>query len=212
MVLLGGTFDPPHQGHVKLAAAARDAIAPGSPLLLVPAAASPFKVGMSVTSAEHRVAMARLALGGVRDAHVWTDEVDRAAKAVVPSYTVDTVERLQREMPRTRVWLLIGADQAVSFHKWRSMERLLPHVRVLLREPCVDAKTFASAMKASGAWTDEQIAAWAARLVPLAASLHDARSTDIRAKIAAGGIAGLPSDWLHPDVARYIHEQELYQQ
>ncbi len=211
-MLLGGTFDPPHQGHVKLAAAARDAIAPGAPLLLIPAAASPFKVGVSVTAPEHRVAMARLAVRGVAESYVWTDEVDRVARTSGPSYTIDTLERLQREMPRTRVSMLIGADQAVSFQKWRSPERLLPLVRVLLREPCVDPATFEVAMRASGAWTDEQIREWVTKLVPLAAPLHDARSTDIRAKIAEGGIAGLPSDWLHPDVARYIHEHELYEQ
>ncbi len=211
VIVLGGTFDPPHQGHVKLAVAARDAIAKDAPLLLVPAATSPFKVGASVTTAEHRVAMARLAVRGVPEVYVWTDEVDRAAKASGPSYTVDTLERLQQEMPRTRVILLIGADQAVSFHKWRSAERLLAHVRVLLRDPCVDESTLRGALRTTGAWSDVQVSEWAAKLVPLAAPLHDARSTDIRTRIAEVGVAGLPSDWLHADVARYIHEHELYE-
>ncbi|HLP84181.1 MAG TPA: nicotinate-nicotinamide nucleotide adenylyltransferase [Phycisphaerales bacterium] len=213
VVFFGGTFDPPHDAHVKLVAAARDVIDREATLVFVPAAKSPFKVGVAGTAAAHRIAMVRLAIVGVRDAVVWTDEVDRAAAAPdVPSYTVDSIARMRTVLPRAKVTLLIGADQAASFHRWREWRTLLERtsVRALLREPFVTAEQLMDALRESGAWSDAEIEAWRGRVVAMHGPIHPARSTDIRQRIAASGIASVPREWLHPDVARYIVEHDLY--
>jgi nicotinate-nucleotide adenylyltransferase len=211
VIVFGGTFDPPHQGHVQLTAAAREAVDRDASLLFVPAAVSPFKVGLAGTPAVHRVAMLRLAIAALPRASVWTDEVDRAAIAPGPSFTIDTIARLQTQVPRTRITLLVGADQAAGFHRWRDASLLLPHVRVLLRDPLPDVPSLLAALEVTGAWTADQLADWRTRVLSLPQALHLAQSTAIRARIRESGLAAVPRDWLHAEVAQYIHEHDLYQ-
>lgn len=79
VLLMGGTFDPPHVAHVAQARSAlRRAMAPGAWLVLVPAARSPLKRGGPGARDRDRVAMLRAAFAGVGRATVWTDELDRA--------------------------------------------------------------------------------------------------------------------------------------
>jgi len=156
VLLFGGTFDPPHLGHVELAARARAVYAAGLgvdcsvvALVFVPAGRSPFKEAGPAASDAQRVEMLLEAIAGMDAAFVWTDELDRAGVSgdqgsggvVRPaSYTVDTVRRARSLLDArghgVRLGLLIGGDQARGFHRWKEPRTVLgfADVLVLLRD------------------------------------------------------------------------------
>lgn len=119
--LLGGTFNPPHHGHLICAAEARIQLSLDC-VLLVPAAHPPHRELDPETDAspEQRLAMARLAVDGQTALKVSDIEIARADT----SYTVDTLEALAKESPSDEFTLVIGADQALSFGNWRQPERI----------------------------------------------------------------------------------------
>lgn len=110
--LLGGTFDPPHLGHLVVAETARVELGLDEVRLLV--AGDPWmKEGHS--EAAHRVAMARLAVAG--DPHLVVD--DRETRRDGPTYTADTLEELRSEEPGVVWTFLLGADAAAKLPRWR---------------------------------------------------------------------------------------------
>jgi len=117
--VFGGTFDPPHLGHLLLAEAARDRLALDR-VLFVPASVPPHKRARAVTPAATRLVLLRAALAGTGFS-ISTLELHRPG----PSYTVDTLERLGRRHPRARLWLLVGADSLKDLPTWRDPERIL---------------------------------------------------------------------------------------
>jgi len=118
--IFGGTFNPPHIGHLIVAEHVRAALA-FDKILFVPAAIPPHKVGHDITSAEHRVAMLRLAIAD--NSHFDVSEIELKRGGV--SFTVDTVRELKREEPTVALSLLMGMDNLIEFHSWRSPEEIL---------------------------------------------------------------------------------------
>ena len=117
--VLGGTFDPVHAAHLAMARAARKVLKLDL-VLLVPARISPFKKGRP-TPARHRLAMVRTAAGKIPWLKVATLELRRPA----PSYTVDTLKVLKKRFSKgSELHLLIGADSAKHFHKWKSYKEI----------------------------------------------------------------------------------------
>ncbi len=118
--LFGGTFDPPHVGHLVLAECARDRLRLDE-VRFVPAGSPPHKRGARVSRAAHRVAMARLAARGNRAFSVSTLEARRAG----PSFTVETLRAVAAEDPAARLFLLMGGDSLDDFPTWREPEAIL---------------------------------------------------------------------------------------
>lgn len=119
-LLLGGSFDPVHVGHVGLAHFYCTLLHPDE-LRLIPAGQPWQKAGMN-TPAEHRIAMLKLAFNHWPiPVHVDTLEVERAG----PSYTVDTLRELRRTLGEhvSLVWV-IGADQLTNFHTWHEWRQV----------------------------------------------------------------------------------------
>lgn len=110
--IFGGTFDPPHLGHLALAEWAREELELDR-VLFVPAGSPPHKRAAR-SGAEHRVAMTRLAIRNNPAFEVSTLEVRRPG----PSYTADTVAALAVANPGARLWLLMGADMYATFDTW----------------------------------------------------------------------------------------------
>lgn len=216
VVLVGGTFDPPHRAHVELPARVRDVLEGGSAgawLVYVPAARSPFKTDGPVASDADRVKMLTLALEGTPRACVWTDEIDRA-EAGEPSYTVDTLERARRWLDANgcagaAMRLLIGADQALAFHRWREPRRIISLAEpvVMLRPPVDTPRALVEGMRATGAWSDAELGAWESRVVDV--GVIDAAATSIRERLASGG-ASVVEGVVDPRVLEYIREHGLY--
>jgi len=220
VIVFGGTFDPPHRGHVELPARVREAIEKKENrtgtawLVYVPAARSPHKTDAPVASDADRLEMLRLAIG---DAHlaqagVWTDELDRAPDQ--PSYTVDTLTRARdwldaNGMSGTALRLLIGADQALGFCRWRQPRQILALAKpvVMVRDETADADELVRRLRATGFWDDRELEMWKSAVVQ--AGTLDISATRLRQALAAGD-ARKGDQWLTPSVSAYIRSKHLY--
>ena len=121
--VFGGSFDPPHLGHLNVA---RDALEhlDLDRVLFVPAHRSPFKTGEVLTDPDLRRRLCEAAVADDPAFGVWDGELRRPP----PSWTVDTLEALQD--PERRLTLLMGQDQWAEFHRWKAPRRILELARV----------------------------------------------------------------------------------
>jgi nicotinate-nucleotide adenylyltransferase len=207
VLLVGGTFDPPHVAHAELAARARGVRRPGAALVFVPAARSPHKDTGPVASDADRVAMLGLALDGIERAGVWTDEIDRAG-ACGASYWVDTLERARTLVGDAWLGFVIGADQAVAFDRWREARRILELAEpvVLLREPFGSSRALIEAMGES--WSEAELERWASWCVDV--GTIGVSATELRGLLASDRENARLEAMLAPGVLNLIRERGLY--
>jgi nicotinate-nucleotide adenylyltransferase len=123
--VLGGTFDPPHIGHLVVAAEALwrlrlDAV------WLVPAHLPPHKPSGTHGTAAQRLRWTRALAAGHPGLQVRTDELDRPG----PSYTADTMEAIAAADPGARLWFLLGSDQLRALPGWHEPRRILDVARI----------------------------------------------------------------------------------
>lgn len=191
--IFGGSFDPPHVGHLLVA---QDAIAALSldRLLIVPAAQQPLKQGQH-TAANQRLEMVLRCFVRVPGMVVDPIEIERGGL----SYMVDTVESLQRCEPAAELYLLIGEDVVATLPQWREPERLRSMARlVILRRDVVNEGANAPSTQHDAPGLPVQ---------HLAVRRVDVSSTEIRARVRAGrSIRGFVTD----AVADYIASAGLY--
>ncbi|MDX9911374.1 MAG: nicotinate-nicotinamide nucleotide adenylyltransferase [Phycisphaerales bacterium] len=156
---------------------------------------------------------------------VWTDEIDRA-DAGEASYWVDTLRRARtlldaQQRADARLWFIVGTDQALSLHQWREPHEILRLARpiVLARasehafadkrvDPAMRAR-FMEQLRATGAWSDEEMSTWGEALLegqPLLAH----RATDAREALARGASDDELRSLLHHGVLAIIRERGLY--
>jgi nicotinate-nucleotide adenylyltransferase len=187
--LLGGSFDPPHNGHLLAAGDAYDALGLDR-LVFVPTATQPLKAGQTIASPAQRLAMVRLLAGGDARFDVSTIEIDRGGL----SYTVDTLTALSGQWPHAELFWLVGADVIETFAKWRAPQRIaeLATIVVLRRT-------------GEGATPDLASLPGSPRLLP--SRRIDISSTEIRERVRAGkSIRGFVPD----AVAELIAAERLY--
>lgn len=122
VALFGGTFDPPHCGHLKIAGAAADALKLEL-ILFAPTGRQPLKPGGTRTSYADRLEMTALACRV--DERFQVSTIDAPQPDCLPNYTVDTLNRLRREMPEAALFNLVGADSFLDLRRWREPDRLL---------------------------------------------------------------------------------------
>jgi nicotinate-nucleotide adenylyltransferase len=190
VALFGGSFNPPHVGHLAVAEAAAEA-AGLDRVLWVPAATSPFKQGdPAVVPAEHRLAMTRLAVEGNGRFGVYDGEIRRGGV----SYTVDTLRALRAEHPEADLALLLGGDSLAGFAGWREPAAILELARlVVYRRPGYTEAGVPPEVLARVRFVD--------------APLLDLSGTAIRARLAAGRTVR----YLVPDaVIAYAEAHGLY--
>ena len=118
--IYGGTFDPPHIGHLILAQSAIDALELDH-VLLVPAWRSPFKSESDSLPPLQRAEMVELAISGNSLLRGEYCEIERGAV----SYTVDTLRKIRDAHPGDTLFLLMGADTFSEFHLWKDPEEIL---------------------------------------------------------------------------------------
>jgi len=186
--VLGGTFDPPHVGHLLAAVNVRRALTLDEVLLVV--ANDPWQKSgtRSITPAVDRLAMVRAAVVGVDGVEASDLEIARGG----PSYTIDTVEQLLASDPGAEVFVIVGADAAGGLDTW---------------ERCGDLAALASLVVVDrlGAHAPPPPNWWPATHVEI--PRIELSSTDLRARITDGR----PLDFLLPEaVVTCIHERRLY--
>ena len=189
--ILGGTFDPPHAGHVAAAVAAQQQLGLRE-VRVIPAGQAPLRTGAPVASAADRVAMCRLAFAE----HPWAVIDDRETLRTGTSWSIDTARELAHEHPEaSRVWIL-GADQLARLDRWKDVGELcgLVEFAVLSRD---GISTLPPASLAA-----------VIRLTVLKAPEVQVSSTALREALRRGDS---PRNGLPLGVARHIDERSLYQ-
>jgi nicotinate-nucleotide adenylyltransferase len=119
--ILGGTFNPPHLGHLVCAQEAYLQLEL-TRVILIPARIPPHKPVDEEPGVGHRLEMCRLAIAGHEDQFAVSDIETRREGT---SYTVDTLEVVHGDQPQTELFLIVGADVAIGFPTWREPERVL---------------------------------------------------------------------------------------
>ena len=173
--ILGGTFDPPHIGHLWLATLAADSLDLGQ-VLLMPAARPPHKRREAVSNAADRVSMTRLAIGGDPRLDLSLVEMERPG----PSYTVDSLAQLRAHLGNdVRLVLIMAADSFAEIDSWREPDRLLE-----LAEWAVGPRPGTPLPERDE--LQRRFGAAASRIHLLEGPSLDVSSSEIRARVAAG--------------------------
>lgn len=207
--LLGGTFDPVHFAHLRLAVEAAEQLALAS-IRWIPSG-QPGHRGAPAAGVEHRLAMLRLAIAD--EPRFVLDDAD--ARSPVPTFTVSTLARLRADLgAAVPLVLIIGADQLLVLDTWREWKRLfdLAHVAIAER-PRFEVRAGALAGELAAEFTRRSTEASALARMP-AGAITTFRMTplDISASaIRAGLAAGRTPRYLLPDtVLDYIASRQLY--
>ena len=133
--LLGGTFDPPHHGHLAAAEAARDAFGLDRVVLVV--ANDPWQKtggGESVSAVEVRLAMVRAAVADRTGAEPWLEVDDLEVRRGGPSYTADTVVEYCGRHPGADLFVLVGSDVAPSLGSWVRTDEFRRRATIVVME------------------------------------------------------------------------------
>jgi nicotinate-nucleotide adenylyltransferase len=193
--ILGGTFNPPHLGHLVCAHEACFQLGLDR-VLLVPARVPPHKPVEEEPGVEHRVEMCRLAAGGEG---TWLEVSELEARRPGPSYTVDTLEELRTATPGNELVLIVGGDIAAGFRAWREPARVLSLATLAVAtRPGTSPEQVASELK--GIEGGERAAFFPMPEIGVS-------STMLRERIHRGE----PTRYLMPDAVRaYVEERGLY--
>ena len=194
--IMGGTFDPIHNGHLIVAEAVRDNLHLDE-VLFIPSARPPHKLGRDITSPEHRLAMTILATCFHQNFRVSTIEIMRKG----PSYAVDTIDALKREYETgTEFYFILGADAALELSTWHNAQELIEKCNFIAatREGTnIDIKTIEAQFGDSARGHIQRV------ITPKI----EISSTDIRDKLRRGRSI----KYLVPDtVEAYIRKEHLY--
>ena len=192
--IFGGTFDPPHNGHLALARACVNELALDE-LLFVPAAQNPLKRQGPRAGPTDRLAMLGLLVAGEDDMGVLDIELQKGG----PSYAVDTLSDLQRVQPAD-YWFLLGADALKALAEWKNPAKLLKQCRlgVVLRPSQADADVITRFGQAYRDRVD------LVRMPPV-----DVSSTELRNRLARGQTI---APYVPQAILAYIDEKELYRE
>ncbi len=192
MGVFGGAFDPPHLGHLALVETALSQLQLDE-LRVVPTGSAWHKA-RTLSSAEHRLNMARLAFGHLPKVVLDERETRRAGA----SYTVDTLRELQAAVPGAEWFVLVGGDQARALSTWRNIQELLDSAII-----CIAERPDASRLK--GNMAPEM--PLRGRFVALQMAENPISATQIRQQASTGQDV---SPLVGPAVARYIAQHRLY--
>jgi nicotinate-nucleotide adenylyltransferase len=194
MGILGGTFDPPHYGHLALAENARVQLQLDR-VLFVPAGQQPLKRNRIITPARHRAAMVEAAIADNADFSLSRVDLDRPG----PHYTTDTLALLRKAYPEAELFFLIGGDSLAQFAAWQDPAGIVQQARLaVMPRPGWEANLEE---------LEQTVPGVCERLTWLDAPCLDVAASDLRRRARQG----LPLRYLVPPaVEAYIREHRLY--
>ena len=187
--VFGGTFNPPHNGHVRLAKAAADELKLDK-LLVIPSCIPPHKIAAKLADGQERLEMCRLAFGCDPRFEVSPMELERGSW----SYTVETLRELKALYPDSELYFIVGSDMLESFDKWYLWQEIL------------SLSVLCAASREEGYSPDlSRFGKLAERIKIITLDPLEVSSTQIRN--SAGEVS---PELLDPKVAAYIREHGLY--
>lgn len=189
--VFGGTFNPPHLGHVRLAKETADRLGMEK-VLIIPSCIPPHKMPGKLADGNERIEMCRLAFSEDERFEISSIELDRGDK----SYTVETLRELKKIYSDAELYFIIGSDMLETFTKWYRWEEILTlaYICAASREKGFEADLLE--------FTPEQ----RERIVFLGIEPLEVSSTQIRVEIAKNGTP----EFLNSEVLKYIKENGLY--
>ena len=192
--VLGGTFDPIHIGHLIVAEEARVRLG-FNEVLFVPAGQPWLKLDHNITPAVHRVEMVRRAIAANPHFKLCTLEAEHSG----PSYTVDTMTMLQRQLgSEAALFFLLGRDTLAGLSLWKEPEKLVQLCRLVVA-PRLGSKDLKQ--------LETSISGLLDKVIQLDMPVIGISSSEIRQRIAQG----LSIRYLVPaEVEKYITEQKIY--
>ncbi len=194
--LMGGTFDPVHNGHLIIAEEVRTQLNLAE-VLFVPAGQPWLKANSPITDAEHRIQMVRLAIAAKPYFKLSTMEIERPG----PSYTVDTIAELQGQLGvRAELFFILGWENLTELHQWHEPSRLIKMCYLVavprVGYPAPDLNSL-----------EADIPGLSHSVIPLDTPKIDISASAIRNRVAQG----LSISHLVPEpVERYIRQHGLY--
>jgi nicotinate-nucleotide adenylyltransferase len=194
--VFGGTFDPPHLGHLILAAEARAQLRLDR-LLWVLTALPPHKIGETITPLEDRLAMVKLALQDEPAFELSTVDIDRPG----PHYTLDTIKILRNSLPTQEIILVIGGDSLHDLPRWHRPRDLVAACDEIgvMRRPADSVDLTA---------LEAELPRLTSKVRFVDAPLLEIASHEIRERV----LRGLPFRYfVAPGVYSYIIKHRLYQ-
>lgn len=196
--IYGGSFNPPHLGHMAAAKAAVEELGLDR-LLIVPACDPPHKkLPEGSASPEQRLEMAAIMADQLPKAECWDVEFTRDGV----SYTVDTLEEAKRLWPEDELWLLVGSDMFLSLQSWRKPERIMELAGICAfdRDEKDSGEEFAAQKRA----LEET---YRARVAVISnPDVVEISSTEIRKELSCGN----GQNYLHETIYGYILREKLY--
>lgn len=194
--IFGGTFNPPHEGHKKLALEFSGRLSLDL-ILVVPTCSPPHKTVSNLASADDRLEMCKLCFKDKSTPFIVSNiEICRSGK----SYTVDTLRQIKILHPRDELFFIMGSDMLLSFHEWREPERILSMAAV-----CAASRDDGDADRLRG-YIDSHFKDKADRFIIIDFEPVEVSSTQIRQSIAEGE----ETRYLDKKVADYIKQKGLY--
>lgn len=196
IAVFGGSFNPPHKAHLRIAQEFFSLLSLDK-MLIIPTFTAPHKDSSEYASAAHRFNMCRLLFG--EDKFTISDiEIKREGK----SYTIDTLEALEKEYYGAKIYLIIGSDMLLSFHKWFRYKDILSKCTlcVMTREDDVSLSKMREYARDMLLLSDE-------KYVLSNAHAYEMSSTQVREKIKNGEDL---SEYLTEEIIDYIKEKGLY--
>lgn len=191
--ILGGSFDPPHIGHLLVGQDVSDTLTLDT-LLIVPAGSQPLKPDCQ-TPAAQRLRMAQLCFADLPKAVIDSVEVDRGGL----SYMVDTVETLHARWPAAELLLLVGQDVVATLPRWKDTARLFSMVQLVVLQRHLVVERDAT----------DNVGSLPTGAVTVATRRVDVSSTEVRGRVRDGrSLAGFVTS----AVASYIGSTGLYLQ
>jgi nicotinate-nucleotide adenylyltransferase len=194
----GGSFDPPHRGHLVVAQAAAKAFALDR-VLLVPTGRQPLKPDGATASFADRLEMVRLLCGDAQGMEA--SSLDAPRPDALPNYTVDTLARLQEELGADAdLFVIVGVDAFLDLHRWREPDELLKLAEWIV----VTRPGFALQQLHEMSLTSRQ----RARIHPLDGIAEEVSATVIRSALREGRDC---SEFVPAAVLSYITRHHLYE-
>ena len=186
--IFGGSFDPVHNGHIQIA---RSFLKSGliRQLLVLPTPSPPHKQGLDQADYTHRFEMLKLAFRSID--HIQVSNLEQTLPH--PSYTLQTIEHLQREYPGSIFYLCLGEDSLRDFHKWYQYKKILDKVNLLVaKRPEINTTEVAPEILEKTIFIKHE---------PVSVSSTEIRQTN-----------GHEANDLPPSVADYIKKHNLYRE